>query len=98
MRIQRVITKQGHPVPRTAHAPRGPFPPELFETEPVVTDYIPQPDSGDYELPIGSTAQNNFQPIKWFRCRDCEVVISEHEVNEHVCEEEYEEDEEDGES
>lgn len=28
-RIQRIVTKQGHPVPKTAHSPKGPFPPEL---------------------------------------------------------------------
>lgn len=87
MRIERIITKQGHPVPDTAHAPRGPFPPELFETMPVVTDYVPQPDSGDTEIPIGATAQNNFQAIKWFRCKLCTLTMNEHEVNDHDCEE-----------
>ena len=88
MRIERIATRQGHPVPETAHAPKGPFPPELFQNEPVVTDYIPQPDGGDIDIPIGGTAQNNFKPIKWFRCKICSTIISEHEVSEHPCKEE----------
>jgi hypothetical protein len=57
----------------------------LFETAPVVSDYIPQPDGG-VEVPIGGTAQNNFQPIKWFRCRLCDEHIREPEVMDHNCE------------
>jgi hypothetical protein len=85
MRIERIVTKQGHPVPETAHQPKGPFPPELFETAPVVTDYLPQPDRG-VDVPIGGTAQNNFSAMRWFRCRVCETVLREPEVNDHNCE------------
>ena len=85
MRIERIVTRQGHPVPETAHQPKGPFPPELFQSSPVVSDYIPQPDGGT-AVPVGGTAQNNFAPVKWFRCRVCEVVLREQEVNDHNCE------------
>jgi len=88
MRIERIATRQGHPVPATAHAPKGPFPPELFQNDPVVTEYTPQPDGGQEEIPLGGTAQNNFQAIKWFRCKICSTVISEHEVPGHPCKEE----------
>ena len=87
MRVERIITKQGHPVPATAHHPRGPFPPELFENSPIVTDYIPQPDSGGDEIPIGGTAQNNFQAPRWFRCKVCEIIMLETDVSTHTCSE-----------
>ena len=86
MRIERIVTRHGHPVPETAHQPNGPFPPELFQAPEVVTDYVPQPDGG-VDVPIGGTAQNNFQVVKWFRCRVCEVVLREPEVDDHKCEE-----------
>lgn len=82
MRIQRVITKQGHKVPKTSHAPRGPFPPELFINAPIVTDYAPFDD----DMPIGATAQNGFTSPKMFRCNDCTVVVLEHEIPGHECE------------
>ncbi len=85
MRIERIITRQGHPVPETAHQPKGPFPPELFESSEVVTDYIPQPDGG-VDVPVGGTAQNNFKQIRWFRCKICNEHLREAEVMGHDCE------------
>jgi hypothetical protein len=85
MRIERIITKQGHPVPKQATSPKGPFPPELFRSAPVVSDYIPQPDSGDIDIPIGATAQNNFQPIQWYSCNVCNATINERELERHGC-------------
>jgi len=85
MRIERIVTRQGHPVPETAHQPKGPFPPELFQAPEVVSDYLPQPDGG-VEVPIGGTAQNNFQAVKWFRCKLCTDVLREQEVDMHYCE------------
>lgn len=87
MRIERIATRQGHPVPDTAHSPKGPFPPELFETPKVVTEYLPQPDGGGEEIPVGATAQNDFKPLKWFRCKICTEVIAEHEISDHPCKE-----------
>ena len=86
MRIERIVTKQGHPVPKQSTYPSGPFPPELFETPHLISDYTPQPDGGDEEMPVGATAQNNFQPIKWFRCKTCTDIVPEHEVTSHTCE------------
>lgn len=86
MRIQRIPTKQGHSVPSAAHAPRGPFPPELYHAKPVVTDYVPQSDSGEAELPVGATAQNNYKPVsRWFRCNDCDELVSEADLDIHDC-------------
>lgn len=85
MRIQRIPTKQGHKVPDTAHSPRGPFPAELYSSQPVVTDYVPV-ESGGPDLPLGATAQNNFKPnVRWFRCNDCDELVSEHELETHTC-------------
>lgn len=85
MRIERIVTRQGHPVPETAHHPKGPFPPELFQSPEVVTDYVPQPDGGA-DVPVGGTAQNNFAPIRWFRCKLCAEQLREAEVMGHDCE------------
>ena len=85
MRIERVITRQGHPVPETAHQPKGPFPPELFETSPIVADYLPQPDGG-VDVPLGGTSQNNFKTMRLFRCRVCQTILREPEVDNHNCE------------
>ena len=87
MHIERIKTKQGHPVPKTAHAPKGPFPPELFEQPEVVVDYTPQPDGGEEDMPLGSTAQNDFKPIRWFRCKSCRDLVPEPQLGTHMCEE-----------
>lgn len=92
MRIIRYETKQGHPVPKTAMPARGPFPPELFKSPEIITDYIPQDDSGEAEIPEGGTAQNGFRELRWFRCRVCGDVVSEHDIDSHVCDDSEDED------
>lgn len=87
MHIQRIKTKQGHPVPKTAGYAKGPFPPELFEQPEVISDYTPQPDGGSEEIPLGATAQNNFKPVRWFRCKTCKDIIPESQLGNHSCEE-----------
>lgn len=86
MRIERIATKQGHAVPSAAHAPRGPFPPELFYAAPIVSDYEPQNDSGQPELPLGATAQNNYRGTRLFECSDCGATLTEQETYAHDCE------------
>lgn len=93
MRIQRIITRQGHPVPQTAHNPRGPFPPEILAPPKIVTDYLPEPDGGGPEVPVDGTAQNGFRPTKWFRCVECGEAVREPELDQHECEW-YDQDEE----
>lgn len=85
-RIVRVPVYQGHPVPSRPHAPRGPFPPDLRATTGVNTDYAPQSDSGEPDLPVGATAQNGFEAVKYFRCRFCDGVLREEELDDHYCE------------
>ena len=85
MRIERIVTRQGHPVHETAHQPKGPFPPELFDSPEVVSDYQPQPDGG-VEVPTGGTAQNSFTAQRWYRCKICLEPLREVEVMGHDCE------------
>jgi hypothetical protein len=96
LRIIRYETKQGHPVPKSAMAPRGPFPPELFRDPEIITDYVPQSDGGGEEIPEGGTAQNNFRELRWFKCRVCGDIVSEHEVDSHICDDIEEDEEDDG--
>jgi len=86
--VQRIATKQGHPVPSTSHAPRGPFPPELYARPEIVTDYTPV----DQVIPIGGTAQNNFNPPRMFQCSYCNMLELEKDISNHICRE----DDEDG--
>lgn len=75
------MTKQGHPVPKTAHSPKGPFPPELTKEPEIVTDYVPF----DEDVPIGGTAQNNFVEPKIFKCRLCNQFLYENKIPDHIC-------------
>lgn len=85
MRVMRVPTRQGHPVPMQASSPMGPFPPELFHRTAVVTDYVPESDGGGEELPEEATAQNNYRAYKWYRCRDCHMAVRDDELDDHEC-------------
>lgn len=89
MKITRVVTRQGHPVPDRVIAPRGPFPPEILAEPVVIDDYEPQDDSGGAPIPSDGTAQNGFRAVRWFRCRDCSEVLRENELEEHDCPEDY---------
>jgi len=83
-RITRIQTKQGHPLP-TVGGYVGPFSPELYRTPPVVEEYEQISGNGGPEIPEGGTAQNNFRPLKWYKCRLCEEYVNERELSEHVC-------------
>lgn len=76
------MTKQGHPVPKTAHNPKGPFPSELYQNTEIITEYIPF----DNDVPIGATAQNDFKEPKLFRCKFCRRAVYEHQIPDHICE------------
>jgi hypothetical protein len=50
----------------------------------------------DYELDHGDSLHEALDDVRYFRCRDCDVVLSQFELLEHDCEEEeyeYEEEE-----
>ena len=38
-------------------------------------------------VPEGSTAQNGFKEVRWFRCNDCSEVLRETHLEGHICEE-----------
>lgn len=83
-RITRVFVKQGHPIPKTTGA-RGPFPPELYRSLPVVEEYQQISGNGGPEIPVEGTAQNNFRAYKWFKCNRCQALVHEPDLNTHQC-------------
>jgi len=84
MRIERIVTRQGHPVPKAAYSPKGPFPPEIFLEPEIITDYEPQ-TYGGAPIPDGGTAQNNFQAVKKFTCNVCSLILEEQYLDSHIC-------------
>jgi hypothetical protein len=82
MTIERIPTKQGHPVPNSSQPAKGPFPPEIFMRPEVVHDYH---RPGQDDILEGATAQNNFSPPKVYKCRDCEALVMEYELSTHQC-------------
>ena len=52
----------------------------------IVVDYQPEEGYGNTDFPDGATAQNNFRPVKYYRCKDCLARVSEHDLDAHDCE------------
>ena len=77
MPIIRKYAVQGHAVPSGYHSPRGPFPPELF--------YQPK---GETDLDYGDSLHEALDDVRYFRCRDCDTVLSEYDLPDHECDEE----------
>ena len=77
MPLVRKFAVQGHAVPSVAHSPRGPFPPEVLAG--------PQMEVEDYH---SDSLHPGLDDVRFFKCRDCEEVLLETELNEHECEEE----------
>jgi hypothetical protein len=71
---------QGHAVPTSAHSPRGPFPPEIFARNPRAYDSFNHPDALHEAL----------DDVRMFRCKYCEDVLYEDELDTHECEDEDE--------
>ena len=86
MRTRTVQAEQAHYVPPAPHLPHGPFPQELYVREPIVYDNEPEPDGGGPVIPEGATAQNDYRPLKWYRCRFCLETVREDELEAHRCE------------
>lgn len=86
MRITRVQAIQAHPVPASVQAPRGPFPPELFREPEVVYDTSSGgDDEGGTNFEPGATAQNNYKPPKYYRCKYCNARVADFEIPTHEC-------------
>ena len=77
MPLIRKFAIQGHAVPDGPQRARGPFPPELFQSPPMVYD-AGHPDSLHEAL----------DDVRMFRCRFCDDVLYEDELDTHECEEE----------
>jgi hypothetical protein len=76
MPLIRKFAKQGHAVPSVAHSPRGPFPPEVL-AQPLMEHDEHHSDS----LHVG------LDNVRFFKCRDCEEILLETELDQHECEE-----------
>lgn len=85
MKITRVQAIQAHPVPKRVHEPYGPFPVELFDEPEIVYDYHSEDDDGTSSLEPGATAQNDYKPERFFRCRHCHARVTEAEMDAHSC-------------
>jgi len=87
MRVERIITKQAHPVPSQVRPPQGPFPPEVLAQPKIIREHPRQADDGNVADSVDGTAQNNFKPTRWFRCNECTMLVSEAQLETHICEE-----------
>ena len=76
MTVIRKFAVQGHAIPSMAHSPRGPFRPEVLE-QPRRVDDEHHSDSLHAAL----------DDIRFFKCKECQEVLLEDELGEHVCEE-----------
>lgn len=85
MKITRVDALQAHPVPKSVMAPQGPFPRDLFNEKPVVTDYEPQYAEDGGNFVAGSTAQNNFKSPRLMFCSNCHAKVLENKTGDHEC-------------
>lgn len=79
MRVIYVDAVQAHAVPRRTYEARGPF--ERYQP-PEILDLTHDPD----KFPPGSTAQNGMREIVMYECQGCMAILSEHELDSHVCE------------
>lgn len=86
MRIRRVIAEQPHAVPERSYDASVIFSRNILRPNPVVEGPSDLDDGGGV-VPEGSTAQNKFREVKWFRCNDCNAVVRETHLDGHVCEE-----------
>lgn len=78
MPIIRKYAVQGHEVPKGMTRPLGPFPAEIFQQAPVVYNYE---DHGD-------SLHEALDDVRYFRCRDCEDILADYELDDHICKEE----------
>jgi hypothetical protein len=77
MPLIRKFAIQGHAVPSGYQAPRGPFPAEIFASNPRAQE--------EYH---SDSLHEALDDIRMFRCNLCGEILYENEVDEHVCDEE----------
>lgn len=87
MKIVNKRAIQAHPVPDHEVMTLGPFPPEVLQDPEIIYDYTPALSEDGADFLPGATAQNNFKPPKYLRCKVCLARVLETETELHVCEE-----------
>ena len=76
MPLVRKFAVQGHAVPSVAHSPRGPFPPEVLAQ--------PRMEMDSYH---SDSLHVGLDDVRFFKCRACEEVLLETDLDNHDCEE-----------
>ncbi len=78
MPVIRKFAVQGHDVPSGPYGAHGPFPPEIFQSSPVVYD----------DSIHGDSLHEALDDVRMFRCKECYDILYEDELEKHECEEE----------
>ena len=78
MGLVRKFAVQGHAVPNGYQRALGPFPAEIFAPNPRAEN-----------LEHGDSLHEALDDVRYFRCKECNEILTEHELDAHVCEEEY---------
>ena len=81
MPLIRKFARQGHAVPTGPHSPRGPFPAEIFASNPRAID----------ESMTSDSLHEALDDVRMFRCKDCGDILYEDELIDHECGEEEDE-------
>jgi hypothetical protein len=76
LKLIRKFAVQGHAIPKSSHTPRGPFPPEVL-AGPQMEQDLEHADSLHVAL----------DDVRFFKCKDCERILEELELEEHQCDE-----------
>lgn len=85
MRVRRLRAEQAHWVPSQAYYAPGVFRPEVTAPGEILYSDDEGPDDGGNYTPRGSTAQNGFKEVKWYRCTFCQEVLRETHTDGHDC-------------
>jgi hypothetical protein len=89
MRVIRTQAKQAHAIPNSARYALGNrwwTPEDLIDAN--SPSYAPKIEPiYDPWVPYNATAQNNYQGEQYYSCSECEAVIPESLLAEHICEE-----------
>ncbi len=78
MGLIRTEARQGHAVPNGYARTLGPFPPEIFARNPRAED-------SNWVDPLPEA----YDDIRMFRCKECDDILYEDELEIHDCDEEY---------
>lgn len=74
-------------MPNRVYEAQGPFPDELFDEPEIVYEYHSEDSEDGSDFEPGATAQNNFKPLKYYRCKHCNARVDSNHLTDHVCEE-----------